>query len=139
MKSGNREAGKVQALHGRSHVNVEVDDLTTCSHDTKEKNLQQLSLHCVRTTETHNGLMSDAIEALLVDLLEWIGPAERNYGETMDAWRTSCPRLPVWEEATDRGLVTREFTNGRAIVKVTAAGREHLARGCRQRPTVNSF
>jgi hypothetical protein len=23
----------------------------------------------------------------------------------MEAWRTSCPRLPVWEDATMNGLV----------------------------------
>jgi len=29
----------------------------------------------------------------------------RTYGETIEAWRTSCPRLPVWEDATMNGLV----------------------------------
>lgn len=51
--------------------------------------------------------MADPVEALLLDLLEWIGRAPRTYGEVMEAWRTSCPRLPVWEEANDRGLVIR--------------------------------
>ena len=50
--------------------------------------------------------MSDPVEALIVDLLEWIGPA-RDYAEVMEAWRTSCPRLPVWEEAHARGLLGR--------------------------------
>jgi D-3-phosphoglycerate dehydrogenase len=40
----------------------------------------------------------------------------------MDAWRTSCPRLPVWESANERGLVTRRFVNGRATVSVTPKG-----------------
>jgi D-3-phosphoglycerate dehydrogenase len=40
----------------------------------------------------------------------------------MNAWRTSCPRLPVWEDATDHGLVSVEDTNGRLIVHVTPAG-----------------
>ena len=40
--------------------------------------------------------MSDPVEALVVDLLEWIGPRTRAYPEVMEAWRTSCPRLPVW-------------------------------------------
>jgi DNA-binding PadR family transcriptional regulator len=71
------------------------------------------------------------VESLILDLLEWISNrTERTYEETMDAWRTSCPRLPVWEDANDRGLVTTEYLDGRNLVKLTAAGRAHLA----QRP-----
>jgi hypothetical protein len=40
----------------------------------------------------------------------------------MDAWRTSCPRLPVWEDANDRGFVMRDEVNGRCIVRVTSLG-----------------
>lgn len=46
--------------------------------------------------------MSDPVQALLLDLLEWIAPRPRPYADVIEAWRTSCPRLPVWEEATDR-------------------------------------
>jgi hypothetical protein len=49
-------------------------------------------------------------EALLRDLLEWIGPAGRPYAEVIDAWRTSCPKLAVWEEANVRSLVVRSRT-----------------------------
>jgi hypothetical protein len=68
-----------------------------------------------------------AVDALILDLLEWVASGERSYAEVMDAWRTSCPRLPVWEDATDRGLITREHVNGRAIVRLTAAGLSLLA------------
>ena len=44
---------------------------------------------------------TETVDALVLDLLEWIGPAPRPYDEVLDAWRTSCPRLPVWEEAND--------------------------------------
>ena len=72
---------------------------------------------------------SNPVEALILDLLEWIGTASRPYAEVMDAWRTSCPRLPVWEDATDRGFVARHHEVGTGtLVSVTAAGREHLAR-----------
>jgi hypothetical protein len=48
--------------------------------------------------------MPDAApESLILDLLEWVAGADRTYDEVMDAWRTSCPRLPVWEDANDRG------------------------------------
>ena len=70
--------------------------------------------------------MLDTVENLILDLLEWVGHTERTYQETMNAWRTSCPRLPVWEEANDRGLLEAVFTNGRSLVRVTAAGRALL-------------
>ncbi len=44
----------------------------------------------------------------------------------MDAWRTSCPRLPVWEDATDGGLVAVETRGGCSSVRVTSAGLELL-------------
>jgi D-3-phosphoglycerate dehydrogenase len=66
--------------------------------------------------------MVDTVENLILDLLEWVGSGERTYQETMDAWRTSCPRLPVWEDAGDRGLVKVEHVNGRSIVRVTPSG-----------------
>lgn len=70
--------------------------------------------------------MADTVEPLILDLLAWLAKEDRDYLETMDAWRTSCPRLPVWEDANARGLVTRAFEDGRAIVRITAAGRDHL-------------
>lgn len=71
--------------------------------------------------------MTDPVDALLVDLVAWIAREDRDYLEVMDAWRTSCPRLPVWEEANSRGLVTRSFASGRGpIVAVTDAGRAFL-------------
>jgi hypothetical protein len=72
---------------------------------------------------------SATVDALILDLLEWIGPRPRPYAEVLDAWRTSCPRLPVWEEANDRGFITRRRTPGHAaVVSVSAAGAEHLRR-----------
>ena len=66
--------------------------------------------------------MVDAVEALIVDLLEWVAIRERTYDEVMSAWRTSCPRLPVSEDANDRGLITTELLQGRSIVRLTSAG-----------------
>jgi hypothetical protein len=71
--------------------------------------------------------MTDIVESLILDLLEWIGPNPRPYAETIDAWRTSCPRLPVWEDANDRGLITRHRAAGcGALISVSAAGAELL-------------
>ena len=67
--------------------------------------------------------MADTVvEALIVELLQWLAKRERSYEEVMDAWRTSCPRLPVWEDANDRGLIMREEVNGRCIVRITSLG-----------------
>ena len=69
--------------------------------------------------------MADTVvEALIVDLLQWLVERDRTHEEVMNAWRTSCPRLPVWEDANDLGFVeTRQ-----GIVRITALGRAFLAR-----------
>src|SRR5271169_834930 len=79
--------------------------------------------------------MSDTVENLILDLLEWLERKERTYQETMDEWRTSCPRLPVWEDANDRGLLETASDHGRLLVRVTPAGfallvsqREHVVK-----------
>jgi hypothetical protein len=66
--------------------------------------------------------MSDIVESLILDLLEWVANGERSYDQVMDAWRTSCPRLPVWEDANDRGLVIKEQVNGHLYVRITSSG-----------------
>ena len=71
--------------------------------------------------------MTDQLEPLILDLLEWIAPQPRPYSEVMDAWRTSCPHLPVWEEANGCGFVAREHAAGRGmVITVTPTGREFL-------------
>ena len=66
--------------------------------------------------------MTDTVENLILDLVEWVARKERTYEETMDAWRTSCPRLPVWEDASSRGLVETSSVNGRRLVRATPIG-----------------
>ncbi len=70
--------------------------------------------------------------ALIVDLVEWVARGPRPYEQVMDAWRTSCPRLTIWEDAVDRGYVTRERQNGGGtIVRATPAGHDLLRRKAR--------
>jgi hypothetical protein len=64
------------------------------------------------------------VDSLVLDLLEWIGPEPRPYAETIEAWRTSCPRLPVWETANAHGYISRR----KAFVAVSQSGAEHLRR-----------
>jgi hypothetical protein len=67
--------------------------------------------------------MSDPVDALVLDLLEWIGPHAKPYAEVMEAWRTSCPRLPVWEEANARGYIERTHLDGAgALVSISPQG-----------------
>jgi hypothetical protein len=67
--------------------------------------------------------MADSVvESLILDLLEWLVKRDRSYEEVMEAWRTSCPRLPVWEDANDRGLVMKEQVQGRCMVRITSSG-----------------
>jgi hypothetical protein len=67
--------------------------------------------------------MADTVvEALILDLLQWLDARDRTYEEVMAAWRTSCPKLPVWEDANDRSLVIIED----GIVRITASGRALL-------------
>lgn len=80
--------------------------------------------------------MPTTVEALILDLLAWIGPHSRPYPEVIEAWRTSYPRLPVWEEANDRGFVERVHEDSRgACVSITALGREFLSEHRRPPPS----
>jgi D-3-phosphoglycerate dehydrogenase / 2-oxoglutarate reductase len=73
--------------------------------------------------------VTDPVDALILDLLEWVGSGPRPYDEVMEAWRTSCPRLPVWEEANERGFLAREHVPGRGpLISVTPAGVAQLRR-----------
>ena len=74
----------------------------------------------------------DPSALLLLQFLAWVADRPRGYAETMEAWRTSCPRLQVWEDATDGGLVRLEPASvgtgqSETRVALTAAGRAVLA------------
>ncbi len=67
--------------------------------------------------------MSEAMHHLTLQFLAWLAERPRSYAETMEAWRTSCPRLSVWEDATIAGLVRLVPGEGkRATVALTEAG-----------------
>ena len=50
----------------------------------------------------------EAAAALTLQLLAFVSERERTYGETMEAWRSTCPRLSIWEDAVRDGLVRIE-------------------------------
>ena len=71
--------------------------------------------------------MADTLDPLILDLVEWCARETRAYSEVIEAWRTSCPRLTVWEDAIDRGLLARKSVKDRGtFIEVTAKGREFL-------------
>ena len=72
--------------------------------------------------------MTETLAPLIIDLLQWLDRAPRTYGDVMDAWRTSCPRLTVWEDAVDAGLVSRETRDGCTLIVPTTQGHALLAR-----------
>ena len=74
-------------------------------------------------------------KSLILDLIEWVATAPRPYPEVMDAWRTSCPRLSIWEDTTGFGFVACAIAEGRTVVIATAAG---LALLRSERPHLNN-
>lgn len=71
--------------------------------------------------------MTDAPDPLVGDLIEWIAKKPRTYAEVIEVWRTSCPRLTVWEDAVDRGFVERRNVSGIGTqVTPTKAGLKFL-------------
>jgi hypothetical protein len=65
------------------------------------------------------------VNAPTIQLLTWLAERPRSYADTIDVWKTSCPRLSVWEDALADELVRVD----RGRVSLTAAGRMILDRG----------
>jgi hypothetical protein len=69
--------------------------------------------------------------ALVIELLIWVSARPRTYAETMEAWRTSCPRMPAWEDAICGGLVEVRSSDNAGLsgsaVRLTPAGLDFLA------------
>jgi hypothetical protein len=71
--------------------------------------------------------MIDVADPLVLDLVEWVAREPRLYAEVIAAWRTSCPRLTIWEDAVDRGYVAREAVGDVGVkVAITECGEKFL-------------
>ena len=86
------------------------------------------SSQLVRPRKTNAGTSEEAAAAALtLQFLDFIADG-RTYGETMEAWRSTCPRMPIWEDAVRQGLVRIE--NGGAMnasrIVLTARGTARL-------------
>jgi hypothetical protein len=73
------------------------------------------------------GTAEDQVRYLTLQFLEWVAAVPHTYGEVIDAWRTSCPRLQVWEDATAQGYIRRGSGTLRdAPISITAKGKAVL-------------
>jgi hypothetical protein len=72
-------------------------------------------------------MSTTTLDPLVRDLVAWVSTEPRPYADVLDAWRTSCPRLTVWEDAVERGYVVCESIPDRGLcVIATEAGRIFL-------------
>jgi len=72
--------------------------------------------------------MSEIADPLVLDFVEWIAREPRAYAEVIATWKTSCPRLTIWEDAADQGLVARETLPGLGLVIAVTEDGERLLR-----------
>ena len=74
-------------------------------------------------------LMDEPTTRLMLQFLAWLSDHPRTYGETMDAWRSTCPRLSIWEDALAEGLIHVDHARGamrHSIVELTLRGNTML-------------
>jgi hypothetical protein len=72
--------------------------------------------------------MAETADPLVLDFVEWIAREPRAYSEVIATWRTSCPRLTIWEDAADAGYVARETIAGSGVVVSLTEGGKKLLR-----------
>jgi hypothetical protein len=66
---------------------------------------------------------------IMIQFLQWVADRPRSREDVMEAWRSSCPRFPVWEDARADGLIRqRGGEAGEHHVELTARGRDALKR-----------
>ena len=66
-----------------------------------------------------------AVSALMIQFLGWVADRPRSRSEVMEAWRSTCPRLTIWEDAIIEGLV-RIDPRSKTLVLLTEQGRAML-------------
>ena len=72
--------------------------------------------------------MTEIADPLVLDFVEWIAREPRTYSEVIGTWKTSCPRLTIWEDAADLGLVAREMIAGFGLIVTVTEDGETLLR-----------
>jgi hypothetical protein len=82
--------------------------------------------------------MVDTLTPLILDFVQWVAAEPRSYADAMETWRTSCPRLTIWEDSIDRELVILRQLGSTLQVEVTPQGRTFLSKGGRVTVTAGS-
>ena len=73
--------------------------------------------------------MEAQISLIMIQFLEWVAAKPRCREDVMDAWRSSCPRFPVWEDARTEGLIRQcGGDRGQHRVELTELGHAALER-----------
>ena len=73
--------------------------------------------------------MSASPDLIMIQFLEWVAARPRRREDVLDAWQSSCPRFPVWEDARADGLVRQSGgETGERRVELTERGRALLGR-----------
>jgi hypothetical protein len=64
----------------------------------------------------------------IIEFHKWVSIRQRTYGEAMESWRSTCPRLSTWEDALADGLIQVEsgISLDQSRVTLTARGRAML-------------
>ena len=72
--------------------------------------------------------MAETADPLVLDFVEWVAREPRPYAEVVATWRTSCPRLTIWEDAAEAGYVARETIAGFGLIVAVTEDGERLLR-----------
>jgi hypothetical protein len=70
--------------------------------------------------------MTEAMSALTLQFLDWVASGRRSHADVMETWRSSCPRLSIWEDALLDGLV--RYDGDTCSVELTPRGEAALGR-----------
>jgi hypothetical protein len=83
--------------------------------------------------------MQEPTSLLMLEFLTWVSSRQRTYDEAMDAWRSTCPRHTIWEDALIDGLirVARGEAGQQSQVTLTPRGRAILEGNLTRRPLEN--
>ena len=65
------------------------------------------------------------VRAPTLQFLAWVAERPRSYADVMEAWRSTCPKLSIWEDATIDGLVRLDGPGAGQVV-LTPLGRAVL-------------
>jgi hypothetical protein len=81
--------------------------------------------------------MPEPVSLLTLQFLTWVASRRRTYAEAMEAWRSTCPRHTVWEDAVVERLVQVESggTLHQSEVTLTPRGRTVLDGNRAHEPT----